>query len=1144
VYLLAVAVMLVAGLLAYFAGHIVHVQGASLLLLRVLISLAGVAAAAAIAVFQYRSGKDKGEATTSAKDSTDFDLALRDAARKLGTSQQGGPKTLDRLPLLYVLGDANSAKTATVLQSGLNPELLAGQVYRSGDIIPTPSLNLWYTASGVVVEIGESVRNDANLLGKLVRRTRAKVYRAALGSGAAPRAAVVCVSMEQFQGANAAQNSTASARALGGKLREISRQLGTALPVYVIFTKLDRVAHFPEFVRNLSNEEAHQVLGATLPRSQATAGTHAEQATQEIGAALDELCFSLAEFRLDLLARETDQATTIDVYEFPRELRKLRNVLTDFLVELSRPSQLSANPYLRGFYFTGVRAQVVEQLVSTPAHTPKAPVPDAGATRMFSLQDLRTREQSAPAATPLSHRVPQWTFLPRLLPQIIFGDASALSASREVAPARIFRRVLFASVAAICAIYLGLLFFSYRKNAALEQRILSAAGALAAGSTPAGALPAVGDLQALDQLRRELEQLENYQQNGPPLPYRWGLYQGNRLAESARRIYFDRFRQILLSPTQANFLKQLSSLPDAPAATDDYGSAYNPLKAYLITTSNPERSTPEFLTPVFLQSLAGGRVLEGEQQQLARQQVNFYASELRRANPFSIAPDTAVVNHARAYLSKFGGVQRIYQGILSAAEKANPPIDFNRQYPHSAEVVVDGHIVPGAFSRSGFAFVQDAMQHPDRFFSGETWVLGDQAAPSLDRANITQQLNDLYKSDFLKQWRAFLAAASVTGYRTLPDAAAKLNMLAGPTSPLLELFYTVSHNTNVPAPQIASVFQPTQVLVNPDSTDRYIGPGNSNYINALQTLQGAIAQVAQTPGSPDPSAALPIQTAAGNAHTVVGQTSGSFSIDQQAHVEATVIALLNAPIRGAESLVRGIGPAAANAAGRIFCGTFDALVSKYPFAPNATVQASPTEVAAVFAPGTGALWQFYNVNLKTLVLQQGTQYLPAPGAPAVVTPAFLHFFTHAAAISTELFAQGGTVPNLSFTLHQVPTKGVQNATLSVDTQRITGLGATQPFIWNAQTAQQAQLSASYADTKDFPLLQFQGTWALFQLLNKAHPQRSSGITQLEFPLEISGTPIAVEGTPLVIRFAISGPSTEVLTPGGLGGLRCVSQVAR
>ena len=52
---------------------------------------------------------------------------------------------------------------------------------------------------------------------------------------------------------------------------------------------------------------------------------------------------------------------------FPRELRKLRNNLASYLVELARPSHLNANPYLRGFYFTGVRAHMVEQMVSAPA---------------------------------------------------------------------------------------------------------------------------------------------------------------------------------------------------------------------------------------------------------------------------------------------------------------------------------------------------------------------------------------------------------------------------------------------------------------------------------------------------------------------------------------------------------------------------------------------------------------------------------------------------------------------------------------------------------------------------------------------------------------------------------------------------------
>ena len=65
--------------------------------------------------------------------------------------------------------------------------------------------------------------------------------------------------------------------------------------------------------------------------------------------------------------------------------------------------------------------------------------------------------------------------------------------------------------------------------------------------------------------------------------------------------------------------------------------------------------------------------------------------------------------------------------MLTEAQKASPAVDFNRQYPNSAASVVEPHVVPGAFTRSGFTFMQDAVHHPDRYFQGETWVLGDQA---------------------------------------------------------------------------------------------------------------------------------------------------------------------------------------------------------------------------------------------------------------------------------------------------------------------------------------------------------------------------------------------------------------------------------
>jgi type VI protein secretion system component VasK len=54
---------------------------------------------------------------------------------------------------------------------------------------------------------------------------------------------------------------------------------------------------------------------------------------------------------------------------------------------------------------------------------------------------------------------------------------------------------------------------------------------------------------------------------------------------------------------------------------------------------------------------------------------------------------------------------------------------------------------------------------------------------------------------------------------------------------------------------------------------------------------------------------------------------------------------------------------------------------------------------------------------------------------------------------------------------------VQNATLSVGGKRIRSDNAVQQFTWNAQSAASAQLTASYLDAKDLPLLQFQGTWS-------------------------------------------------------------------
>ena len=283
----------------------------------------------------------------------------------------------------------------------------------------------------------------------------------------------------------------------------------------------------------------------------------------------------------------------------------------------------------------------------------------------------------------------------------------------------------------------------------------------------------------------------------------------------------------------------------------------------------------------------------------------------------------------------------------------------------------------------------------------------------------------------------------------------------------------------------------------------------------------------------DPNKFQPVITAAISAHGAVSQTAQAFDIDPQAHIEETVRALLLAPITSTEALAKP-GPLSAGP----LCASLAPLMTKFPFSPNATSEASTAEVAAVFQPGTGSLWQFYETTLKPLLVQQGTSYAAALNAPQKVNPAFVQFFNKAASVSTLMYPAGATSPSLNFTVHILPSKGIDTVTLAVDAQRLTGSDVSKPFTWSAQTAQQAQLIAN-----NFPL-SFTGPWALFHLVDKGHVVQAGNPGRLDYPLEVSNTPIVVNGTPLVVHIELSGPGASLLMPGGLSNLHCVPKVAQ
>ena len=751
VVLIVAPILLAYLLLTFFTGNLLGLTGTKLWLLRGALWLIGIVAAAVVTWFFWDKQKKEERAAEPSEEAPaggdEIAVLMRDAERKLSTAQLAKGARIGNLPAILLLGEVSSTKTSTMMHSGLEPELLAGQVYRDGNITSTRSANLWYSHQTIFVEVGGKLLDDEHSRSYLAKRMQPRQLGAVVGGGGqAPRAALVCVEIERITAGG--QAMAASARNLRARLGEIAQSFGIQLPVYVLFTKVDRLSFFADFVRNLSNDEAAQPLGVTLPLAGPATGIWAEEESRRLGGVFDQIFRAFCNARPELLSRENEAEKLPGAYEFPREFKKLRGSLVQFLVDLCRPSQLTVGPFLRGFYFSGVRPVIVQEEAPDPqarAQETHAKADAREATAMFRVQAGGGQSASAaPRRVAVSRKVPQWLFLTQFFNRVLLADRVAMGASGSSAKTDLLRRILLITAAVLCLVFCVGFTVSFFLNRGLEGRVHEE---LQGTITPPAAanLAPVDSLRSLEALRQSLETLTNYNREGAPLRYRWGLYAGNDLYPDVRRLYFTRFKTLLFGQTQNSLAAFLTSLPPVQGpATPAYGQTYDSLKAYLITTSNHDKSTQKFLSPLLLKTWSANVTVDPERLQLAQKQFDFYSDELRVANPFSQENDAAAVLKARGYLKQFGDLDRLYQAMKADAPQTT--INFNRQVGGSKDFVVDNYDVAGPFTKDGWKFMSDAIRNPSRYVHGEQWVLGDQGAVNADPHELIKPLLSLYEA--------------------------------------------------------------------------------------------------------------------------------------------------------------------------------------------------------------------------------------------------------------------------------------------------------------------------------------------------------------------------------------------------------------
>ena len=1146
-YWVTTVVLLVYLVLVWFLGRWMSLHGTDVWILRGVLALVGIIGAVVAYFYVHKvkkareaSGEDEGQAGAT----DDLDNVVREAVRRLKHSTLGRGTNLGSLPLVFVLGEAGATKTTVLIHSALDPELLAGQVYRDNEVLPTSTANIWYTRQAIFVDPAGSMMGQADRWRRLVRLLQPGRFSAAIGKRAqAPRAAVVCFDCENFLQPGASESAVSAARRLSIRLQEVSQLLGISFPVYVLFTKLDRISFFADFVRGMSKDEASEVLGTTLPLRALSAGVYADEETRRLTKAFDEIFYSLAERRIVLLPREHEGEKLPGIYEFPRELRKLRTLLVQFLVDLARPSHLGTNPFLRGFYFTGVRPVVVDDVVAAPevpVEVADTSFNNAGATQIFRGVGSQLQAPPVHVRSGGSRRVPQWVFLTSLFNDVLVKDRVALATSGASSRVNLLRRIaLGVAVLAgiICLAGFGISFF---RNRALETRVQDAVADLSTLQTGPSQVASVGDLKKLDNLRSELVDIADYEENGAPFSLRWGLYVGDQIYPDARRVYFERFRKLLLAETQKRVTDNLEALSgksatNAPNAS--YQKSYDELKAYLILTegADHDKSTKEFLTPVLMSHWIADRDIDKERKDLATPQFDFFAVELAKENPYATGNSKMLIEGARNYLKQFAGVDRYYAQLLSSVPQKDQ--SFSDQFPDSAGIINSSHKVKGAFLRGGFLFVQDALKNPSRYMNGEEWVLGPNDVKEMDRNMVQQKLAERYNQDFVSEWNTVLETSSVVGYASNADADRKLTKLKDPTSPLLELLYFISHNTDVAPADEKPYFAPVLAVEPPGPPDKlpdhYIVGANKEYADALGKLQADIHALAQSQGAPDPAQLKQAGDSAEAASQAVTKVIGAGPVDQQFRNQDQVARLLEEPIKNAESLLKR-GPAEiANGSARGFCTTaFAAVGSKYPFDPNSLQEASVDQLYTVFGPTSDALKKLKD-DVKPFVLMVGSRYVANTAASVKPSPSFLLFLNRVSQLSETLYPTGTLPPHFSYTLKQMPSN-LEGVEVKIGSEKLAGDGAQKTFVWTG-APENIEVATKNGDTLDSA----SGAWAVFHFVARA---RHTSSNNLEWVIENNGKPVMLSNGKVKsydYQLQVAGSANPFFD---FPGLKCVGQV--
>lgn len=709
----------------------------------------------------------------------------RDLDRNLALLQANlsGRNALYQMPWYLVLGQENSGKTSFVNRSSqsfsLSGEIKASAWRQHDDPDRLYPIDWCIGEQAVLIDPPGEIISQRRSIAGLPEDLPARLWNSFvtwLGRNRSRRplnGVVLMVSLVTLLNQKPSDRK-ALAALLRARLIELSRELGTRPPLYVVLSKFDLLEGFEPLFARLPNSVREDIFGFTFTLDSVR---DYDAWLDELGARYDAFLDRLNEQVFDAMAQVSDVAQRESLYSLVRQLSGLRPVLLDFLADVMGSDRFVTPSLPRGVFFSSVFQQGVlnNAFVSSAAQS-------------YGLAEPANKMH--PSGRAMVY------FAQRLFQNVIYPEAGLAGDNPRVLRQKRHALAVHFGLASLGSLLIiGGWYHYYSVNRDKAASVMERSRAFSASAIDGTLDPSGGNLLLpLDQISNAVAVYGNYR-NAWPVLANMGLYQGRAIGPKVDEAYLALLSQRFLPALASGVMESLDG------SDLDGDAQLAALRVYRMIEDRPNRRAPvveNWMAAYWQRAFPG----DDSTQRALMRHLDYAMKYVDTQLPHYQERVATVQRHLRqiplperVYMTMRQEAGASQRSPLDIRNEIGPAYDIVYQTDAEASGRIDALLTANGY-RSYFARRSEALTELAMI---DQWAVGERsgvAYSEADKAILSERIRAIYSRAYVETWQRNLARLEVRDFQDIADAVGILDSITGPAAPLRRLLETVRDNSN------------------------------------------------------------------------------------------------------------------------------------------------------------------------------------------------------------------------------------------------------------------------------------------------------------------------------------------------------------